>query len=286
MTQTSKASSDGAIGQAQVARHQPRQTQAAQDVEGVAADHVAHRDVAFALDGGGDAGGHLGHAGAGGHDGQADDEVAHAQGLGETDRGPHQVVRAEHQRHQADGDQTDLYHPVTVPGAGLRRLDGLGELVLGGLGLAARLHDQEHGVGHEQREQRATVQERQLAVQREGQQQQARTQHDRHLLPDQLDVDHQRRDQGADAQDEQHIEDVAAHHVADGDVGLAVEHGTDAHRDLGRAGAEGDDGQSHDERADAEGQSQLGRAAHEHVGAEDQQDQATKKHEHVHDRAL
>ena len=82
----------------------------------------------------------------------------------------------------------------------------------------------------------------------EQEQQQRGTQHDRHLLPDQLDVDHQRRDDGRQAQDEQHVEDVAAHHVADGDVGLAVQHRTHRHRQLGRAGAEGHDGQAHHQR--------------------------------------
>jgi hypothetical protein len=79
---------------------------------------------------------------------------------------------------------------------------------------------------------------------------------------------------------------AAAHHIVDGNVGLALEHGTNTHRDLGRAGAEGDDGESHNERADAERQRQLGRAAHEYAGAKNQQDQAAEKNEYVHDRAL
>ena len=49
MTQMSKASSDGAMT-SPVARYQARHAQAAEEVEGIAADDVAHRNVALALD--------------------------------------------------------------------------------------------------------------------------------------------------------------------------------------------------------------------------------------------
>ena len=44
--------------------------------------------------------------------------------------------------------------------------------------------------------------------------------HDRHLLTDELHVDDQRHDEGAEAEDEQDVEDIAADYVADRDVGL------------------------------------------------------------------
>jgi len=61
----------------------------------------------------------------------------------------------------------------------------------------------------------------QLAVEHHHDQHHRRADHDRHFLADDLRMHHQRRNQGADAEDEQHVEDVAAHHVADGDVGTA-----------------------------------------------------------------
>jgi hypothetical protein len=65
---------------------------------------------------------------------------------------------------------------------------------------------------------------------------------------------------------------------------LPSSNGADAHCNLGRAGAKGDDGEPDDERADTEGHRQFGRTAHQSVGADDQQDQAAEKHEKVHDR--
>ena len=103
--------------QAHAARHQPGQAQAAQDVEGAAADDVADSDIAFTFDRGRDARGHLGHAGACRDDGQADHQIAHAHGLSKIDRGLHQVVRADHQRGQSGGDQADLHRPGGGPRA-------------------------------------------------------------------------------------------------------------------------------------------------------------------------
>jgi hypothetical protein len=64
---------------------------------------------------------------------------------------------------------------------------------------------------------------------------------------------------------------------------LAVEHGADTDRQLRRAGAEGHDGQSDDQRADAEGKRQLGRPADQGVGTGDKQDQPGGKCQEAHD---
>jgi hypothetical protein len=67
-----------------------------------------------------------------------------------------------------------------------------------------------------------------------------------------------------------HVENIAADDVADREVGLAVEDGTHRHRHLGRAGAERDDGESHDQRRNAGRQRQLGRSTHQQRCATDE----------------
>ena len=271
----------GGHRQAEVARHQTRQTQAAQNVEGVAAHHITHGDVAFALDGRGDGRGDLGHGGARSHDGQPDDEVAHAHLLGEGHRGGHQRIGAQHQRHEPGSNQAELRGQAGVPAAGFGRLHIPFETGLRGLRLAARLDDQEGRVNEQQTEEQSAVPKRQLAIQAQRQQQQRGAQHDGHLLPDELLVHHQRRDQRADAQDEQYVEDVAADHVANGDVGVAVQHSAHRYGHLGCAGTKRHDGEAHHQRRNAEAQCQLRRPAHQQARAQHQAGQTCSKQQQL-----
>ena len=59
-------------------------------------------------------------------------------------------------------------------------------------------------------------------VERQEQRPSDRRDHQRHVQPHQLLRHHQRRDQRRQPEDEQHVEDVAADHVAEGDVALAA----------------------------------------------------------------
>ena len=248
-----------------VAAHQPRQSQAAEDVERIAADHVADRDVALAAHGRHDRRGDLRHGRAGRDDGEADDEVAHAECTRERHRGVHQPVRADDEQCEPDEDEQQLNGPVTIPATGPACLPL--ELAAGLGGLRARLPDEEHDVAGQQRQQQRRLPAPEPAIDRHHREQHRGTDHDRHLLADDLRMDDQRRDQRAEAEDEQHVEDVAADDIADGDVGAAIQHGTDGHRDFGRAGAECDDREPDHERRDAERQRELRGAAHEGLGA-------------------
>jgi hypothetical protein len=93
---------------------------------------------------------------------------------------------------------------------------------------------------------------------------------------------HLGRERAHHAQDEQDIEDVAAHHVADGDVVLPGERGAHRHRHLGRTRAKGHHGEPDDQWRHAERQGELGRAAHQRARTQDQQGQTAQKQQEVH----
>ena len=76
-----------------------------------------------------------------------------------------------------------------------------------------------------------------MTVKSKQQQQQAGAQHDRDFLPDQLDIDDQGRDQCRQPEDEQHIENVAANGIAQRQVRVAPEHGTNTDCHFWRARA-------------------------------------------------
>ena len=267
--------------QATAARHQARQTQATQDVEGVAAHHVAHGHVALALDGGGDGGGHLGHGGTRRHDGQGNHHIAHAERLGKGDGGGHQPVGAQHQQGQSGHDQGQLGWQLGIPvgGGGRGQFIVQRRLCIGSLCRIgpARLHHQKRGVRHQNGQQQPALPDLYAPVQRQQGHQHRYADHDGHFLADELAVDHQRHDEGTDAQNEQHVENVAAHHIAHRHVGLARQHGGHRHPHLWRAGAKGHDGQAHHQGRDAKRQGQLARPAHQQVGPEHQCGQASHK---------
>ena len=156
------------------------------------------------------------------------------------------------------------------------------------LGLGARLAHQEDDVGDQQHEQQRGLHAAQLAVDDHHRQDHRGADHDRHLLADDLRVHDQRRDHGADAEDEQHVEDVAAHDVADCDVGAAAQRGADGHGHLRRTGAHRDDREADDQRRDAERQRDLRGAAHQRLGSEHQRAEAEDEEDDVceHDQPL
>lgn len=73
-------------------RDQSGQAEAGEQVEEIAADDVAHRDVALALEGGDQRGGQLRQRAAGGDDGQADHQLGQAEGSGQGHRPVDQQV--------------------------------------------------------------------------------------------------------------------------------------------------------------------------------------------------
>ena len=86
--------------------------------------------------------------------------------------------------------------------------------------------------------------------------------------------DHQWSNQRRQTKDEQHVSNVAADHVADGQVALAIQRGLHADGSLWRAGAEGHHGEADNQRRNAKLGGQLAGAAHQYFCAGHQQHQA------------
>ena len=139
------------------------------------------------------------------------------------------------------------------------------------------------GVGHEPRREQRAVERSEAAVAREDDDQGAGADHHGHVEAHQLAGDHERRDQGRDAEDEQHVEDVAADDVAQRQAVESGATGADAHRELRRAGAERHDGQPDDERREPDRQGQARGAPHEQLRAADQDGEPHEQHEGVDD---
>ena len=74
-------------------------------------------------------------------------------------------------------------------------------------------------------------------------------------------------DEGGSAQDEEDVEDVAAHDVADGDVGVALPGGGEGGEQLGQGSAQRHDGQADEPFAHAKVPCQRGGGVHRHVTA-------------------
>src|SRR3989338_2908217 len=110
-------------------RYHRGQAEHAEQVEDVAADDVAHGDIALALDGGHDRGGQFWQRSADGDHGQADHQFRNAQGAGHGDGALDQKVGACDQQHQASNDQAQ----INYPGVGFGRFieaELLGKLVI------------------------------------------------------------------------------------------------------------------------------------------------------------
>ena len=137
--------------------HHAGNAQPTQNVEGVAAHHIAHGNVALALDCRHDRGGDFGHGGASCHNGQANHQITHPKGFRKHHRRLNQPVGAQHQQPQAHGNQQPLRRHVVQPGGclGRRKLSRI--FVPRRLTLASRLPHQEHRVGHHQAEQNHAV---------------------------------------------------------------------------------------------------------------------------------
>jgi hypothetical protein len=93
-----------------------------------------------------------------------------------------------------------------------------------------------------------------------------------------LRVDAQRNHQCGDPEDEQDIENVAADHVADGDVGLTRENGGDRHRGFRGACAKRHYRKTHHQRRYPERQCELGGPSHQSLGTQHESDDSKGEH--------
>ena len=92
-----------------------RDAQHRQNVEDAAAHHIANRDVPLAAQGRHHRRRHFGQRGAGGDDGQADDQFANAEIFGKGHGRVHQPIRAQDQQGETGQDQQSLHAPVRIP---------------------------------------------------------------------------------------------------------------------------------------------------------------------------
>jgi hypothetical protein len=260
-----------------VRRDEPTEPEHGQQVEDAAADHVAHRDVAFAPDGGQHRGRDLRQRGAGRDDGQADDQLADP----ECGRGGHrrldQPSCAHHEQTQPDQHQRHVHHrPDPVD----RHGECLVVLLDHRRGLPPALADQPHRVGDDAGEQHRPVDASDATIERQQQHDDRHPDQQRHVEPDQLLGDHKRCDQRGQPEDEQHVEDVAADHVAQRHLGLPRVGGADRHRHLRRRGPERDHRETDHQRRDPRRDRQPRRATHQQLRPTHQQ--CPTQHEQQH----
>ncbi len=108
----------------------------------------------------------------------------------------------------------------------------------------------------------------------EAEQDKGAGQHDPDIEPHDFDRYIKRNDDGRDADDGEKIEDVGTDDIADGHGAVLADRGHDGGRQLGKRGAERDDGQGDDGVADPPGFGNGGRAFDGEMGAERQADEA------------
>jgi hypothetical protein len=100
-------------------------------------------------------------------------------------------------------------------------------------------------------------------IEREQQEEYRSANQNRNILADQLLDDEERAEQGAKPQQEQNVEDVAAHDVANGQRRLSAQAGLKADRKFGGTRAEGYHRQSNHERRETDSGSQTRSAPHQ-----------------------
>ena len=216
----------------------------------------------------GDRGRDLGQRGAGGDDGQADHEVAHAQSPWRR-RPPAVTSQSE--------PSTSAASPATMSTSCTGRRLSQAPGVLDGSSSASapaatsrpRARDcttRKHRVGQQQREQQRAVEHADAAVLHQHQQQQRGADHDRHLLADRAArVTTSGTMSALRPRMKSTLKMLLPTTLPIAMSVWPLEHRTDRDRHLGRAGAEGDHGQADHERRDAEGQREPGGAAHQQV---------------------
>lgn len=156
-------------------------------------------------------------------------------------------------------------------------LDGFAEV------FAASPPTQQDGVGDGDEDERNALPELQLAIKAEQVHQGGRDGHAGQVEHQGATFEVDRAHRGAEAQDQQQVDDVGAGDVADGQRTGVHLHGVDADRELGRTGADRHDRQPDDHRRNTKPAGQQRAVAHDQFRAGDQGQQATddQQCEHV-----
>ncbi len=139
------------------------------------------------------------------------------------------------------------------------------------------LAGRERGQDREPRQEEGAGFPMQLAGQTEQDEAEAYRRHDRAVTLSRSAAAGDGEDDGGRAGHEQHIGDVAADHVADGDVGVSGEDRLNADHQLRQRRSERDKRKRHQERRDAGQTRESDRASHEKVPGHQQPDQTAEQ---------
>ncbi len=244
------------------------------DVENIAAHDITHGNIRISLPGSGDGGEQLRQRGPQGHDGQADEPLAHPQQSGNGAGRVHRHAAPQHNGPQSNGGQQQDFPQAPLSGRLLF------------LGLAFGSDQQVGQIGGKENGQYQSVQKADDAVPALEQQQQADSHQKGHLPPHGTPLHRKRRDDGGQTQNNQDIQDIAAHNVADGDLRAPLQGGGYAHRRLRRTGPHRHNGQADNQRRDFQFRRDLRRSIHKPVRALYQKDephrQQSQLNQHFH----
>ena len=227
----------------------------------------------MAVAGGGYGGGQLRQRGAERDQGQADHRFGDAGRARDRDRALDQELRAQHQAADAGGDD-DQRQPrpgrrPAEPGQVrfLRRWVAVG----GGLAPAA-----EPEIAAEQRQHDRAVDPAERTGHGKTREQRGRDQHRAGIATHHARAGRNRMDHRGRAQDQQNVGDVRADHVADADVGQAVQAGGHRDHQLRHRGRCGDHGQADQQRRKPEDARQPDRPAQQQLAAAEQEQEAAE----------
>ena len=193
----------------------------------------------------------------------SDRPAARAMAVAEVD----EQVRSEVERGEPAGEHERL-HPAGEPHLGL----GVVRLVVPPV---------EHGhggqIGGEHQDHRGAGRRRYAAEHAEGDHSEGSGDHHREVPAEPGDLGRDRGDDRGHAGDQQHVRDVRADDVADGDVGRSVHRRAERDGQLRHRGAEADDGQPDQEWRQVEAIGERHRALDEPSAAEEQEREPGEK---------
>ena len=129
---------------------------------------------------------------------------------------------------------------------------------------------QKYGVSHQAQNKHHSVQATDLPVENHDQQQGRHTDHNGNVQPDEPAGYGERPDECCDTENEENVQDVAAHDVSYGEVGASFEDCLDADYELGEACAVGNDSEADDDGGNAENSRDPRRTSHKETRSDNQ----------------
>lgn len=252
-----------------------------QDVGDVGADDVAEGHIGVSLGERDERRGEFGQRGAAGHEGDGDDRFADAEVAGDAGGAVEEEFAAADEGGQtADDHRCGQPHPFGGHAVGF----GGG----GPFGVAHRVSQQEQVEQEHEHPfaaaDAAGVAPAEQVVGGQDKEEQRPDHAERDVAPDVARREGHGTDEGADADDHEHVENIAAHHVADGHIALSGDCREHRNDQFGGRGADSDDGQADDEVRHPKALCQRGGAVGEEVGAAENQPESDEQEKDIHNQ--